>query len=343
MQAANAVPLRMPDRPSDRQMAPWEAVLAQAMQRSNPEGTALEAMQAAQDSATHTGHLLEIAEAFWRLDVVPKIDEMVRQRVTPAEYERYRRDPERPALLQELRAHEIGGRRIEDVLDSITAEPLSGARSIAAVLHGRAGKEPARRGAMTAGWAERAPQNATAETEASAQMLDARQAELGRRQAERPEPWAAEAWGLSALRGSAAERADWERRAGIVASYREAAGITDPRQAIGPVPAGKAHLAEAFRAGVRALALPDEAALLKAMNRGQLEARVQEYQRAAAVAPPDVQAEVGDREHLAEEARARGRGGSRRRRHGGRADRAGRGGAARRRPGHAGGRRRGPS
>ena len=37
----------MPTRPSERQLAPWEAVLAQAMQRRNPEGTALEAMAAA--------------------------------------------------------------------------------------------------------------------------------------------------------------------------------------------------------------------------------------------------------------------------------------------------------
>ena len=61
--------------------------------------------------------------------------------------------------------------------------------------------------------------------------------------------------------------------AGIVGSYREAAGITDPAQAIGPVPSGQAHLAEAFRASVRALQLPDDAALLKAMGQGELEAR----------------------------------------------------------------------
>jgi hypothetical protein len=41
------------------------------------------------------------------------------------------------------------------------------------------------------------------------------------------------------------------------------------------------------------------------MNRGQLEAQVQDYIRAEAIAPPDVQAEVGDREHSLEEARAR--------------------------------------
>ena len=39
------------------------------------------------------------------------------------------------------------------------------------------------------------------------------------------------------------------------------------------------------------------------MNRGQLEAQVQDYIRAEAIAPPDVQAEVGDREHSLEEAR----------------------------------------
>ena len=55
---ARAVRLEMPDRPSDRQLAPWEAVLAQALQQDEPERTALEEMQAAQDSATNTGHLL---------------------------------------------------------------------------------------------------------------------------------------------------------------------------------------------------------------------------------------------------------------------------------------------
>jgi conjugative relaxase-like TrwC/TraI family protein len=305
-EAAGAVQLRIPDRPSDRQMAPWEAVLAQAMQRANPEGTALEAMQAAQDYATHTGHLLELTEAFWRLDVVPKIDEMVRQRITPAEYQRYRRDPERPAFHQVLREHEIGGRRIEDVLDEITAEPLAGLRSVAAGLHGRAGKLPAPARGMTAGWAERAPRDATPEIETGARMMDARQAVLGEGLAARPPQWALDAWGMPPAEPGAL-RDDWQRRAALVESYREAAGITDPRQAIGPVPAGKAHLAEAFRASVRALELRDDAALLKAMNRGQLEAQVQGYVRAAAIAPPDVQAEIGDREHLAEEARIRGR------------------------------------
>jgi len=77
-----------------------------------------------------------------------------------------------------------------------------------------------------------------------------------------------------------------------VESYREAAGITDPAQAIGPVPAGQAQLREAFHASVVALELPGEQALLRAMGRGQLEAQVSAYERAAALAPRDVSAEL---------------------------------------------------
>ena len=143
---AREIPLRMPDRPSDLQLAPWEAVLAQALQQDEPERTALEEIQAAQDFTTHAGHIFQLRQAFYQMDVVPKIDEMVRARIPAAEYERYLTDPARPAFLNLLREHEIGGRRIEDVLDSITAEPLDGLRSIAAGLHGRAGKESPRSG-----------------------------------------------------------------------------------------------------------------------------------------------------------------------------------------------------
>jgi conjugative relaxase-like TrwC/TraI family protein len=290
---ARDVPVKMPDRPSDLQLAPWEAVLAQALQQDDPERTVLEVIQAAQDFATHTGHLLQLSEAFWQLDVVPKIDEMVRQRIPAAEYERYRRDPERPAFLQTLREHEIGGRPIPDLLDSITAEPLDGLRSIAAGLHGRAGKEPAPARGKTAGWAERTAQDSSAEIAAAGQMMDTRQAFLGEQLAARPPAWALQAWGVPPVEG--ALRADWERRAGVVASYREVAGIADPAQALGPAPAGTAQMREAFRSAVTALELPDDTALLKAMGQGELEAAVDEHDRALALAPADVQADIDQR------------------------------------------------
>ena len=98
---AEQVRLSMPARPSERQMAPWEAVLAQALQQDQPERTALEEIQAAQDWTTHGGHLFQLRQAFWWQDVAPQIDEEIRQRISPREYERYLTDPERPAFLQD--------------------------------------------------------------------------------------------------------------------------------------------------------------------------------------------------------------------------------------------------
>src|SRR4029079_14793947 len=137
-----------------------------------------------------------------------------------------------------------------------------------------------------------------------ARRLDARQAELGRQLAAHPPEWALNAWGVPPARAGAL-REDWERGAAIVESCREAAGITDPAQAIGPVPTGQAQLREAFHASVRALELADDQALLKAMGRGQLEAQVSAYERAAALAPRDVSPELdaADRLHKRDLAR----------------------------------------
>ena len=302
---ARAVPRTAPEPDGMRDRAPWEAVLAAIMARNDPELTALEHMKAAQDFAGNSQHLLTLSEAFWWKDVVPKIDQAVRGRIGEREFARYMNDPERPALLQALRAHEIGGRRIEDSLDAITGRTFEGARSIAAVLHGRLEKEPAPARGQTQTWAERTPPDAPEPAREAAAMLDARQAELGRQVAAQPPEWALQAWGVPPAEPGPL-RDDWERRAATVESYREAAGITDPAQAIGPVPTGQAQLREAFAASVRALELADDQALLKAMGRGQLEAQVSAYERAAALAPRDVspELEVADRLHKSDLARA---------------------------------------
>jgi conjugative relaxase-like TrwC/TraI family protein len=288
---ALAVPRTAPEPGGMRDRAPWEAVLAGIMARNDPELTALEHIKAAQDFASHSQYLLTLAEAFWWKDVVPVIDQAVRERLGEREFARYLADPERPALLQALRAHEIGGRRIGDSLDAITRRDFGGARSIAAVLHGRLDKEAAPARGQTQTWAERTPRDAPEAVRETARMLDARQAGLGRQLAERPPEWALDAWGALPQEPGAL-REDWERRAAIVESYRESAGITDPAQAIGPVPTGQAQLREAFHASVRALELPDDQALLRAMGRGQLEAQVSTYERAEALAPRDVSAEL---------------------------------------------------
>jgi hypothetical protein len=302
---ALAEPRTAPEPGGMRDRAPWETVLAGIMARNDPELTALEHIKAAQDFTSHSHHLLTLAEAFWWKDVVPKIDQAVRERTGEREFARYLNGPERPALLQALRAHEIGGRSIGDSLDAITRRDFGGARSIAAVLHGRLDKEQVPARGQTQTWAERTPRDAPEAVRETARMLDARQAELGRQLTGRSPEWALNAWGVPPQEPGAL-REDWERRAAIVESYRESAGITDPAQAIGPVPTGQAQLREAFHASMRALELPDDQALLRAMGRGQLEAQVSTYERAKALAPRDVSAELAaaDRRGKSDIARA---------------------------------------
>jgi hypothetical protein len=272
-------------------MALWEAVMAQVLAKDDPLGTALEQMKAAQDFATNIGHLITITEAFWWRDVVPQIDEAVRDRLKPGEFGRYMKDPERPAFLQLLREHELGGRSVEESLGLITGRSMEGARSIAAVLHGRLEKaDPPARG-ETQTFAERVPGGAAPEISDGYQSADARQAEIGREMAARAEEWAVRAWGVPPAEAGVL-RDDWERRAGIAGSYREAAGITDPKQAIGPVPAGKGVLREMFHASVHALELAGERAMTAAMGNEDLEARLLERERAVAAAPPDVSARL---------------------------------------------------
>ena len=111
LDAARAVSLLPPEPQGMRERAPWESVIAAAMDRDEPMGTATEALRAAHEYPVHTRHLYELAEAFWWKDVAPQIDDMVRQRIRWDDYQRYLNDPARPAFLQELRRHEIGGRR----------------------------------------------------------------------------------------------------------------------------------------------------------------------------------------------------------------------------------------
>lgn len=74
-------------------------------------------------------------------------------------------------------------------------------------------------------------------------------------------------------------------RAGIAASYREAAGIEDQDVALGPAPQGHPGLAEGYASGLMALEIPDEEAATRAMTRGELERDVAAYNRLKATAP----------------------------------------------------------
>jgi hypothetical protein len=121
-----------------------------------------------------------------------------------------------------------------------------------------------------------------------AEAMDARREELGRQLYEQPERWVLTHLGAPPAEGSSpALVADWQMRAGIAASYREAAGIEDPDVAVGSAPQGHPELAEAYAATLLALEIPDVEAQVRAMTRGELERDVAAYTRLKATAPAE--------------------------------------------------------
>ena len=106
-----------------------------------------------------------------------------------------------------------------------------------------------------------------------------------------PESWLARQLGVLAPGASPALREEYTRRAGLAAAYREAAGITNPDQAVSLEPHRSNPELEAMRQAVfTALEIRDEAAIIRSLHRGELEARILAGERAQANAPPDVSA-----------------------------------------------------
>ena len=192
------------------------------------------------------------------------------------------------------------------MLDSITAEPMTGLRSIAAGLHGRAGKEPPPARGMTGRWAERTARDASPEITAAGQMVDAAPG-LAWRASGRLHRRGGRSTHGACLRPSRARCGTTGSGApGWSAPTVRPPGSPTPAQAIGPA-LGRDGPDPARRSTPRcvALELPDDAALLKAMGQGELEAAVDEHDRAIALAPADVQAEIDQREAELEDAQVR--------------------------------------
>jgi hypothetical protein len=163
------------------------------------------------------------------------------------------------------------------------------ARSISSVLHGRLQHLKLPDLGHDATWAQRTPKDAPALAHALAAGLDERARALGEQLAASPEPWLARQLGILAPHASPLLREDYTRRAAVAAAYREAAGITDPGQAIAPGPhRGNPELDHLRRAAIRALELRDDTETVRRMTHGELEAQILNGDRALATAPPDV-------------------------------------------------------
>ena len=272
------------------QQATPEAVLASVMQRDAGDLSATEQIRQAQDWAGGTGHLLTLWSAATRQALYPDIDQQIKARLTESEAWRYDREHSRKALQQRLRAAQLAGHDISDLIGQITAVPMDRARSISSVLHYRlqqitlpelAGHEVT--------WAQRTPAGACAVAHEFAAGLDQRAWALGDQMAVSPEPWLARHLGVLAPAASPGLREEYARRAATVAAYRETAGITDPQQAVSLLPHRSSPELEDMRlAAIRALEIRDEDDIIRGMTHGELEARILAAERAQASAPPDV-------------------------------------------------------
>jgi AAA domain len=266
-----------------------ESVVKEILDRDDADLSATEQIRQAQDRAGGTGHLLTLWSAAVRPSLDSQIDECIKARLTESEAWRYEREPARPVLHQRLRAAQLAGHDIGAVITEITAAPMDRARSISSVLHGRLQRLELPDLGYNVTWAQRTPAGAPAMARELAAGLDQRARALGDQLAASPEPWLAGRLGVLAPQASPLLREDYARRAAVAAAYREAAGITDPGQAIAPEPhRGNPELDHLRRIAIKALELRDETGITRGMTRGELEARILDGGRALASAPPDV-------------------------------------------------------
>ena len=281
-----------PGHPPYQQASP-ESLVKAIMDRDDADLSATEQIRHAQERAGGTGHLLTLWSAAVRHSLYPHIDERIKARLTASEAWRYDRQHSRPVLQQWLQAVQLAGHDIGVVIDQITAVPMDGARSVSSVLHGRLQQLELPDLGYNVTWAQRTPANAPAVAYELAAGLDDRARALGERLAASPEPWLAKQLGVLAPHASPVLREEYAGRAAAAAAYREAAGITDPDQAIAPEPhRGNPELDHLRQAAIRALEIRDEAGIMRGMTQGELEARILDAERAQASAPPDVSREL---------------------------------------------------
>ena len=277
-----------PGHPPYQQASP-ESVLKAIMDRDDADLSAAEQIRHAQDWTGGTGHLLHLWSAEVRQSLYPQIDECIKARLTEAEAWRYEREHSRPVLHQRLRAAQLAGHDIGAVINEITAAPMDRARSISSVLHGRLQQLQLPDLGHHVTWAQRTPKEAPAVAHELAARLDDRARALGDQLSASPEPWLAKRLGVLAPHASPLLREDHARRVAAAAAYREAAGITDPGQAIAPEPhRGNPELDHLRQAAIRALEIRDETEIIRRMTHGELEARILDGDRALASGPPDV-------------------------------------------------------
>lgn len=217
-------------------------VLSQILERDNEQGTAL---QARRDAVAEAGSLSLIGTE-WELVTAEyahdRYTDHLAEHLSPEHMDRLTSDPAYPQLMTAVRGAELRGHSPGPLLDEITRGSLSDARSEAYVLRYRLGRATAGRvpeqQVDTNDWTTLAPPvdgPVGQYTHQLAVLASDRQQQLAHQVAVQPPEWATQRLGpVPAQDGP--ERAEWIRRAGQVAAYRELAGIDPDATSLGAAP-----------------------------------------------------------------------------------------------------------
>jgi conjugative relaxase-like TrwC/TraI family protein len=290
----------LPGLPPPRKVTA-EALLSQAITRERDDLTATEYLREQHEREYSMSSLVGRWQALTRDASFSAYDGILRETLTPEDYQRLASDPERGVLNRRLRAAELTGADAAAILrEAIGQRDLASARSVAAVLHGRVARLAGREShtaldsytAATPGLAD--PQAGAAAREL-ARLADERAAELGHRAAADRPVWALHAFGE--VPADPAGRGEWLARASKVAAYRELAAYQDPVHPVGPAPkAGAVELRAAWRAAADAAGMHKDDQGIRETSEMLLLAQAQEAARVKAWEPQDVAAERQDTE-----------------------------------------------
>jgi hypothetical protein len=280
-------------------------VLAGVLDREQGDLTGTEVMRRELDHAASLATLAPVWADVTRACSTRRHEAAIRALLPPGDWQRIREDAERGTLARLLRAAELAGHDTDGVIrHAVGKRDFAGARSIAAVLHGRIRRivgtpEPV----AALGYHARTPviddpvDGAFAVELAAA--MDARAAVLGERAALDRQVWAVSV--LGEVPADPADRADWTRRAGIAAAYREELGWASQTDPIGRAPEqASPELRASWHAAYAALRMPDLDRDTRAATDGELLVRRAAYRRQAAWAPPHVAEDLREA-HLAED------------------------------------------
>jgi conjugative relaxase-like TrwC/TraI family protein len=266
-------------------------VLANVVGREQGEPTGTEVMRRELDRAVSLATLAPVWADLTRASATRRHEAALRALLPPGDWQQYCQDAERGTVNRLLRAAELAGHDTGAVIQqAVSLRDFAGARSIAAVLHSRIERivgapEPV----AAASYAARTPviddPGDRAFARGLAVAMDARAAMLGELAAQYRPGWAVGA--LGPVPSDPAGRADWTRRAGIAAAYREERGWASPADPLGPAP-GRAwpELRASWNAACTALRLPDLDRDTRGATGAELVARRAAYQRQAAWARP---------------------------------------------------------